>query len=333
MPFLLLIASLFSLPVFASNSLEPVEETSVKAWPQYPADLPQFDYSGDKLQKNWQLLSAGTRLPWPSVDFITSMMKKFPVLSKRLHTLAKKEGSHPALKPILKQDYEPLSLAIQQVWRLHYQGQFEQAYNLGMQLGPAGLLPALYSKLIHTTFLITDADEKEEKFIEVESFTAPLITHAPNFSFLLFGDAYQKARRLELMSTTAATASGLLGPTQEVLQELNSQDPENILYSSMLAGIDAGIIERVGGFIGGMTYGADEEKAVSLFDQSVEKEKRLAVIYNEFALMLIRLDDSDYDEKLDQLLATCISMATFSAEEALNQNNCKKLVSQRQQES
>lgn len=323
MPFYILILC------FLCTSALATDNTSIKQqeehWNTYPSSLPQFDYSGDRLQQHWSILAAGTGLPWPNVDYIKSMMLQFPYLSEQLLTLARKETSHPALKPILNNNFLPLSLALQEVWRLHFQGQFQQAYDLGMTLGPAGLLPALYSKLIHSTFLITDTEEKTAKFVEVEHFTAPLIPHAKTFSFLLFGDAYQKARRLELMSTTEATASGLLGPTQETLRELHHQDTDNILYSAMLAGIDGGIIERVGGFIGGLTYGADEEKAIALFDHAITKEKRLAVLYNEFALLLIRLDDADYGKKLNQLLDICTNLKVYSAEEALNQDNCKQL--------
>lgn len=290
-------------------------------WPIYPKELPQFDYSGNSLQQNWPLLTAGIQLPWPDGEFVQQMMGRFPQLSKQLLILANQPNAHPALAPILQQNYQPVAKAVQQVWRLHYEGQYQQAYDLGMELGPAGLLPALYAKLIHTTFLIKKK-QKEEKFLEVDSIMKPLIPLVKDFNFLTFGDAYQKARRLELLSTSAATASGLLGPTQSALQTLHKEFPEHPLYSAMLAGIDAGIIERVGGFLGGMTYGADEEHAIKLFEDALLKEKRLAVLYNEYSQALMRLDDSDYKTKLDSLLSTCINLPVYSAEEALNQREC-----------
>jgi len=294
-------------------------------WQPYPDDLPQFDYSGLKLQQNWEILSVGTRLPWPNAQFIEKMMGEFPQLSQQLIQIAKQTDSHPALKPILQQDYQALASELQQVWRFHFQGQYQHAYELGMQLGPAGLLPAIYSKLVHTTFLIENNNEKQQQFLAVDRLTQALIPLAPDYNFLLFGDAYQKARRLELMSTTEATASGLLGPTQDVLKSLHQEYPNNQLYSAMLAGIDAGIIERVGSFLGGMTYGADEDKAIQLFNQALRQENRLAVLYHEYAQVLIRLDDSDHDEKLHQILSACIALPVFSAEEALNQQGCKTL--------
>lgn len=292
-------------------------------WTQYPSSLKQFDYSGSLLEENWELLAAGIQLPWPDATFIQEMMAQFPQLSQQLIKLAHQPDSHPALAPILKQNFQPLAETVQQVWRYHYQGQYQQAYELGMTLGPAGLLPALYAKLIHTTFLI-DKDTKEEKFLEIDAIMKPLLLQLNDFDFLTFGDAYQKVRRLELMSTTTATASGLLGPTQKSLRNLHKQSPQHPLYSAMLAGIDAGIIERVGGFLGNMTYGANEDQIISLFDEALAQEKRLAVLYNEYSQALIRLDDSDYHADLITLLQTCINLPVYSAEEALNQQACRK---------
>ena len=223
----------------------------------------------------------------------------------------------------MDEDYEPLAEALQQVWRLHYQGAFQQAYELGMKLGPAGLLPAVYSKLIHTTFLIEDNKIKTERFLEVDEITKKLLPLASDYRFLIFGDAYQQARRLEMLSTSEASISGLLGLTQKSLKKLRKKSPNNVLYMAMLAGIDAGIIERVGGFVGGVTYGADEDRAIELFNQAIKQESRLAVLFNEYSQALIRLDDSDYDEILDDLLTRCLALSVFSAEEALNQQVCK----------
>lgn len=331
MRFSLFSSLIISCLLSATNVYANNQQSSDAKWLPYPNDLPQFDYSGDLLQQNWPLLTAGIQLPWPDSRFIQNMMTQFPQLSQQLLKLAEDPASHPALVELLQNNYEPLAKAVQQVWRLHYQGEYQQAYELGLTLGPAGLLPALYAKLIHTSLLIP-TNEKSQKYIEVSHIIEPLLPLAKNYSFLIFGDAYQKARRLELMSTTSATASGLLGPTQSTLQKLHTQFPQHALYSAMLAGIDAGIIERVGSFLGGMTYGADENEVIALFDQALKQEQRLAVLYNEYSQALLRLNDSDYEPKLNQLLQSCVNLPVYSAEEALNQQVCASLIEERRKE-
>ncbi|MBL4797330.1 MAG: hypothetical protein JKY50_07945 [Oleispira sp.] len=130
------------------------------------------------------------------------------------------------------------------------------------------------------------------------------------------------------MSTPAATASGLLGPTQRNLKKLHEEYPDNPLYSAMLAGIDAGIIERVGNFVGRITYGANEARTIKLFQQALKAQPNLAVLYNEFAQVILRLDNSDYDELLLTSLRQCDQLTIYSAEEALNQKSCRVLLAQ-----
>ena len=295
---------------------------NTSTWRPYPESLPQFDYSGDLLAENWPILSTGTQVEWPDSAQVQSFFNKYPPLSQALNELARKADSHPALQSTLKHDYLPLAKSVQQVWRLHYQGQYEQAYALGMELGPAGLLPALYSKLIHTTFL-TPKKHKQTKLLEVDALMQPWIAEFKDYEFLAFGDLYQKVRRLELLSTTAASSSGLIDPTQNRLEKLHKNAPNHPIYGAMLAGIKAGIIERVGGFLGSMTFGADEDTVIELFEDALSKEQRLAVLYNEYSLALIRIDDSDYDTRLKELLNTCINLTVYSAEEALNQQVCR----------
>lgn len=297
-------------------------------WLDYPKNLKQFDYAGDKLQQKWPQLTAATNLPWPDDAFIQAMMLQFPQLADQLKQRAEDEHAPNALKATLNNNYQPLALAVQQVWRLHYQGQYEQAYQLGMSLSPAGLFPALYAKLIHASYLVSDLKKKEARFIEVDQAIAQVLPIANDYHFIIFGDAYQKARRLELMSTPAATASGLLGPTQDNLRQLQQEFPNSPLYSAMLAGIDAGIIERVGNFVGSLTYGADEEKSIKLFQQALKAQPNLAILHNEFAQVILRLDNSDYDDMLLSSLNQCDQLTVYSAEEALNQQSCRKLLAQ-----
>jgi tetratricopeptide (TPR) repeat protein len=332
-PFLSLLISQAALSLILSLLLSSYsygesfsEEPS--QWQEYPSDLPQFDYSGDKLKQYWPQLSSTTGMPWPDASFIETMMSKLPLLAQQLQQRAKLNNAPAELKEVLKNNYHPLAVSVQQVWRLHYQGDYEQAYKLGMTLSPAGLFPAIYAKLIHATYLIKDHDKKEERFVEVDRILAKTLPLAQDYDFIIFGDAYQKARRLELMTTNAATTSGLLGPTQDKLKRLHTKFPRNPIYSAILAGIDAGIIERVGGFIGSITYGADEEESIKLFQQAIKAQPNLAVLYNEFSQAILRLDDSDYNELLLTLLNQCVNLTIYSAEEALNQRSCRHLLMQ-----
>lgn len=130
------------------------------------------------------------------------------------------------------------------------------------------------------------------------------------------------------MSTSAATASGLINGTQDTLKKLQTRSPGHPLYAAMIASIDAGIIERVGGFVGGMTFGADEDESMALFKSTLKAYPTLAVLHNEFAQFILRLDNSDYDNLLLDTLKRCSTLTVSGAEEALNQLSCRKFFQQ-----
>lgn len=300
------------------------EALRVKAdWAPYPKDLPQFDYSGDKLHKNWDFLSTGIQLPWPDVTFMRNMMESHPPISVYLIATAKQPNAHPALVAVLDKNYEPLATAMQQVWRLHYQGDFQESYELGIKLGPVGILPALYSKLIHNTFLIGSDEEKARRYVDVSKITTELLSLAPEYLFLIFADVYQKTRRLEMLSTPDALSSGLVSKSQDAIRKLHKEKPTNVLYAAFLAAFDAGVIERVGNFVGSVTYGTDEDRAIKLFKQTIVSAPHLAVLFNEYAQIMIRLDENGYKNKITRVLNDCLDIEVFSAEEALNQQQCQ----------
>jgi hypothetical protein len=325
--FNVILSSIFVL-LYSSTSFsaQEINTASHPNWNTYPSELPQFDYSGDKLQQNWPQLAAATRLPWPNESYLKKILQKYPLLNEQLQRLAMEEEAPEELKAVLNNDFRRLETAVQHAWQLHYQGEYQKAYRLGITLGPAGMAPALYSKLIYTTHLVSNPDEKEKLFLEVEQEISKFFLMAQGYDFITFGDAYQKSRRLELMSTTAASVSNLLGSTQDELKKLQVSFPENPSYRAMLAGLHAGVIERVGNFVGSISYGADEDLVIDLFKNAIKLSPNLAVLHNEFAIAILRLDNSDYDALLISTLNNCVKLPIYSAEEALNQQSCKKLI-------
>lgn len=297
-------------------------------WLPYPDDLPQFDYSGDALAGHWLQLSAGPQLPFPDEPTIRELFSRYPALYEYSLTLTQQ---HPALQALADGDAAPLAQAVQQVWRLHYSGHFQQAYELGMKLGPAGAVPALYAKDMYATLLVTDKNEKLRLFREAAAESEKLLPLAPDYPFARFGLVYAHARILELLDTSEATSSGYLGKTQDTLEELREAEPANALYPAVLGGIHAGVVDRVGSFIGRITYGSTAANATAAFDQALSLQNKLPVIYNEYAKALGQMDASRYHERRLELLNTCTTLTVFSAEEALNRAACSRQLKELQE--
>lgn len=291
-------------------------------WLPYPAELPAFDYSGQRLQHAWPRLMAGPQLPYPDLHWLQQRLRQYPQIEQRTLTLAAEPHAHPALTAYAAGNPEPLLSALQNVWRLHYQGDFRAAWELGMQLGPSGAVPALYSRLMYATLLVTDPAEKLRLLQEAANQSETLLPLAADDAFARFGLLYAHARILELLDTGEATASGLLSPTQEALQQLRRQYPHNPLYAATLGGIHAGVVARVGSLIGRLTYGSTAKRAIDAFEQALAQQPALPVIYYEYAKALGQMAADDYHERRLSLLRQCAALTVYSAEEALNRQAC-----------
>lgn len=291
-------------------------------WQPYPSHLPQFDYSADKLEKAWPQLTLGTQQDWPDVAFFQRMDEKYPLLHQFTLELANQPNAHPALKALLNNEIAPLASAVQQAWRYHYEGKFKEAYELGMQLGPAGAVPAIYAKLMHATFMDASPKDKLAAFREAAAQSEKLLPMTPDYHFAEFGLLYARVRILERLSTTQALATGFLGSTQKSLKAFTESSPNNSLYPTTLGGIQAGVVERVGSLIGRMTYGATANRTIEHFEHALQLETALPVIYNEYIVALNRLDADAHQERIQRLAQQCAKLTPFSAEEALNQALC-----------
>src|SRR5690606_3060873 len=90
------------------------------AWARFPHDNKGFDDAGDTLKKAWSQLHAGDAEPFPD--------------EKRAAALIKAAGK-AAPKG---QDAGALAEALQAAWRAFHRGDFQQAYEAGLALGPVG---------------------------------------------------------------------------------------------------------------------------------------------------------------------------------------------------
>ena len=292
-------------------------------WEEYPEDLPVYSFPSEQLYQNWDSLTRLTQVSYPDEAWIKSMLERYPRIAHQMMVIGSDPEAHPAVfSAVQNGDYQTLAETVQEVWRLHFSGQFEQAYELGMQLGPVGEIPAIYSRLVHATLLVDDEDDKMEEFDAAAGLSNEGLALAPEYDFAVFGLVYAKVRMLELMSTGEARSSGYIQIAQEKLDELQEHSPDNGAYPLTRAGLEAGIVERVGSFLGSISYGATESSALKNFEHAKKLLPDMAIVYNEYSVGLKRLDDNDFDKEIRKLLTTCSQLTPVNAEDALNQMHC-----------
>lgn len=295
---------------------------SAQNWSDYPDTLASFSYSEQNLAEHWQTLTYGLRGPLPTADSLKEDARRWPQMydytQEHLQSIA---NTHPELAYLsegnLDEHFSAYAAELRKAWSLLFNGRFQEARDLGLALGPAGYFPGLYAQALYATLIETDPDNRSALLEEVIHLTRDIMPMAPDHPMIRFGNAYGKARILEDLSATEALGTGYTSEIQDTLETLLDEDASNVYAITLLAGVQAGIIEKAGGFVARLTYGAKQSSVEDLFEQAQEISPEYPGVYYEYARAHLKMDGDDGKEAALPLLEKVDDMQPVSAEEAL----------------
>jgi tetratricopeptide (TPR) repeat protein len=217
--------------------------TKKSGWAALPAKAPAFDFSGDALKKAWKELHAGDAEPFPD--------------AKRGAALLKAAGK-AAPKGL---DAETVATTLQNGWRAFHEGRFEAAHEAGRSLGVIGASLATKAMGIHAAYLVNDAAEQLQRFEFVAAMAEQAVAALPDEANSHYRRAFGLGRYSQGISIVKALKQGLAGKVRESLDKTLALEPDHAEARLALAVYHAEIVSKVGGLIGGMTYGAKASDA------------------------------------------------------------------------
>lgn len=212
-------------------------------WATMPAKAPAFDFGGDALKKAWKGLHAGDAEPYPD--------------AKRAAALIKAAGK-AAPKGL---DAAALAERLERGWQAFHEGRFEDAFEVGEGLGPVGASLATKALGIHAAHLVGDAAEQLKRFETVAALAEAAIAALPGEANSHYRRAFGLGRYSQGISIVKALKQGLAGKVRESLDRTLELEPEHAEARLALSVYHAEIVAKVGGLIGGMTYGAKASEA------------------------------------------------------------------------
>lgn len=217
--------------------------TKKSGWAALPAKAPKFDFAGDALKKAWKDLHAGDAEPWPD--------------AKRAAALLKAAGK-AAPKGL---DADAVATTLQDGWRAFHEGRFEAAHDAGRSLGVIGASLATKAMGIHAAYLVSDAAEQLQRFEFVAAIAEQAVAALPDEANSHYRRAFGLGRYSQGISIVKALKQGLAGKVRESLDQTLAIEPDHAEARLALAVYHAEIVSKVGGLIGGMTYGAKASEA------------------------------------------------------------------------
>ena len=239
-------------------------------WKSFPHAAKAYDYAGGALEKNWGRLHAGDREPFPDAAYVKAQF-----------------AAHPKLKAA--GDAEAVAEALQDAWRAYHRGDFAAAVELGGKLGPIGANAAAKAINIYATYLAEDAAEKIRLFQDAAERAEGLQKLAPDNANAFYLHAQALGRYSQGVSVAKALAAGLGGKIRHSLETALQIEPRHADAHIALGAYHAEIVDKIGGMIASLTYGASKEAAMKHFEQAMKLNPGSAIARMEYANALAML--------------------------------------------
>ena len=265
----------------------PVDERIfLTTWVKPPFDQRFFTYTDAQIKEKWDYLMRGLRIPYPSAEYIRDLSAKYPFITADIQGFAG--------------DYAALEKSLLSVWRKFFAGDYQEARNEGMDLGAVGLIPAMFSQLMYGIYLTERQSDKymllqdvanraHAYFDDIEE-----IENDPEVATLAaavrLGYAYAIARIAEESPIPIVVARRYIGKIKGNSDHITDLVPDHPLGHAFRAGVDAGIMRRVGKFTGRMTYNARTTTVGSSFGKARELTPDIPIVAYEHGNALIYMN-------------------------------------------
>jgi tetratricopeptide (TPR) repeat protein len=183
----------------------------------------------------------------------------------------------------------PKDAAAQDAWRHYHAGEFRLAVDAGTAAGGAGLNAAIKAQSIYANYLEKTEKSKLALFEEAAAWAAERRTDAPRDANAHYLYAYALGRYGQGISVAKALAQGFGGKIKDALTTALKLAPGHADAHTAYGAYQAEVVNKVGGLVAGMTYGAKKDSALEHFQRAMKLNPGSAIARIEYANGLILL--------------------------------------------
>ena len=205
----------------------------------------------------------------------------------------------------------PKDIAVLDAWRHYHAGEFQQAVEAGVAAGGAGTNAAIKAQSIYANYLEKAAKAKLALFEEAAGWAAERRAEAPKDANAHYLYAYALGRYGQGISVAKALAQGFGGKIKDALTTALKLAPAHAEAHTAYGAYQAEVVNKMGGLVAGMTYGAKKESALEHYQKALKLHRDSAIARIEYANGLILLfgkDRLDEATKLYEQAAKCKPM-------------------------
>jgi len=197
-------------------------------------------------------------------------------------------------------DCEPLpkDAGVLDAWRHFHAGNFGQAVAAGLAAGGAGVNAAVKAQTVYAHYLEKSEKAKLALFEEAAEWADERRGKAAQDANAHYLYAFALGRYGQGISVAKALAQGFGGKIKDALLTALKLDAKHADAYIAYGSYQAEVINKVGGLVAGMTYGAKKDSAIEHFAKAIKLNPESAIARIEYANGLIllfgkgRIDDA-----------------------------------------
>ena len=202
----------------------------------------------------------------------------------------------------------PKDASAVEAWRLYHAGDFGRAVETGTTAGGAALNAAIKAQAIYANYLEKQEKAKLSLFEEAAEWASERRSAVPKDANAHYLYAYALGRYSQGISVAKALAQGFGGKVKDALKTALKLAPSHADAHTAFGAYQAEVINKVGGLVAGMTYGAKKESALEHYQKALKLNPDSAIARIEYANGLILLfgkERLDEATKLYEQAAKC----------------------------
>jgi tetratricopeptide (TPR) repeat protein len=212
----------------------------------------------------------------------------------------------------------PKDEAVVEAWIAFHAGEFQNAAELGVKAGGAGLTAANKAQAIYANYVEDDDKRKLELFQDVAQRAEAQHDAEPKNPAGYYWQAYALGRYAQGISITKALAQGIGGKVKSALETTIKLAPKHADAHIALGAYHAEVIDKVGALIAGLTYGAKKDVGLKHFQTALKLNPDSAIARIEYANGLVLLEGKKALAQAEQMYAEAAEFEPLDAMEKLD---------------
>ena len=212
----------------------------------------------------------------------------------------------------------PKDADVLEAWRHFHAGEFAQAVETGCAAGGPGINAAVKAQTVYAHYLEKAEKTKLALFDEAAGWADERRTKAPKDANAHYLYAFALGRYGQGISVAKALAQGFGGKIKEALLTTLKLESKHADAYIAYGSYQAEVINKVGGLVAGMTYGAKKDSALEHFQKAVKLNPESAIARIEYANGLILLFGKSRIDEATALYEEAAAMKPMDAMERLD---------------